>query len=135
MNVDPADTYLIYDGDCPACRNYVRFVRFRDAVNQLHLINAREAPQWVTHLQDNAMPLDEGMVLVFHGRYYHGADAIHHMALLGSSKGLFNRINGWLFRSARVSAVLYPVLKSLRNALLWLLRKKPIATARHAERD
>lgn len=126
MNLDPAHTYLIYDGDCPACRHYVRLVRFRDAVGKLQLINARHAPDWVEHLQDKCLPLDDGMVLVFHGRYYHGADAVHHMALLSSPQGLFNRFNARLFRSNRVAALLYPVLKTLRNALLFLLRKSKL---------
>lgn len=126
MIIDPTATYLIYDGDCPACRNYVRFVRFRDAVGTLHLVNAREAQEWVSHLRDKNMALDEGMVLVFHGRYYHGAKAVYHMALLSSPHGIFNRLNAWLFRSERLSRWLYPVLKTLRNGMLWMLEKKKI---------
>ncbi len=99
MTPDPHDTYLIYDGECPACRNYVRFVRFRDTVGTLHLFDARKAPGWVQQMQQRNMPLDDGMVLILNGRYFHGADAIHHMALLSSGSGLFNRINAQLFRS------------------------------------
>lgn len=130
MIIDPAATYLVYDGDCPACRNYVRFVRFRDAVGELHLINAREAQDWVVHLQDRKLALDDGMVLIFHGRYYHGADAVHHMALLSSPQGIFNRLNARLFRSERLSRWLYPILKTLRNVLLWVLGKKKIGAAK-----
>ncbi|MBQ24364.1 DUF393 domain-containing protein [Alcanivorax sp.] len=126
MIPDPHDTYLIYDGECPACRNYVRFVRFRDTVGTLHLIDARKAPSWVLQMQQRNMPLDDGMVLIFNGRYFHGADAIHHMALLSSGSGLFNRINAQLFRSRSLSRFLYPILKACRNALLFLLGKKPL---------
>ena len=126
MNINPAHTYLVYDGDCPACRNYVRFMRFRDAVGLVQLINARQAQGWVTHLNDRNMPLDEGMVLVFDGHYYYGADAIHHMALLSSRHGLFNRINARLFRSKRVATFLYPILKTLRNSLLQVLGRNKI---------
>ncbi len=126
MTPDPHDTYLIYDGECPACRNYVRFVRFRDTVGTLHLIDARKAPGWVQQMQQRNMPLDDGMVLILNGRYFHGADAIHHMALLSSGSGLFNRINAQLFRSRSLSRFLYPILKACRNTLLFFLAKKPL---------
>lgn len=128
MTPDPHDTYLIYDGECPACRNYVRFIRFRDTVGTLYLIDARKAPGWVQQMQQRNMPLDDGMVLIFNGRYFHGADAIHHMALLSSGSGLFNRINVFVFRSPTLSRCLYPVLKTCRNALLFFLGKKPLKT-------
>ena len=131
MNIDPACTYLVYDGDCPACRNYVQFMRFCDAVGPVQLINARQAPDWVAHLNHRNMPLDEGMVLVFNGRYYFGADAIHHMALLSSRHGMFNRINAGLFRSPRVATFLYPVLRTLRNGLLRVLGRTRIQSSDH----
>ncbi len=124
--LDTARTYLVYDGDCPACRHYVRFVRFRDAVGVVELINAREANEWVAHLRLQGMPLDDGMVLVYAGRYFHGADAIHQMALLANRSGGFNRATACLFQSRRLTGFLYPILKTLRNALLWTLRRSKI---------
>ena len=36
------EAWLVYDGDCPFCSAYVRFVRLRDAVGTVHLVDARE---------------------------------------------------------------------------------------------
>lgn len=68
------------------------------------------------------------MVLKLGGRYYHGADCIHALALLSSSSGLFNRINAKVFRSPQLSRVLYPVLRAGRNTVLRLLGRTKIAS-------
>lgn len=128
MTPNPNDTYLVYDGECPACRNYVRFIRFRNTIGPLHLIDARQAPQWVAHMQEKGISLDDGMVLLLNGHYLHGADAVHHIALLSSPSGRFNRINAFVFRSRKLSRCLYPVLKMCRNTLLFLMGKKPLNT-------
>ena len=123
---DTHRTYLIYDGDCPACRHYMSFMGFREAVGEVTLINAREAIEWVAHLRRQQMPLDEGMVLIHRGQYFHGAEALHRMALLSSNTGWFNRVQRRLFESRARAGFLYPILKTLRNALLRLLRRDKI---------
>ena len=73
------------------------------------------------------LDMDEGFVLKINDDYYHGADAINRLALITTNAGLFNRINYYIFGSRRLSRLLYPVLRSGRNALLFLLGKKKIA--------
>ena len=115
---------LVYDGDCPVCNSYVRYVRLKDSVGPVSLVNARDGGPWVERVRAAGLDLNEGMVLFYGGRFYHGADCIHMLALLGSSSGLFNRVNSTIFRSAVLSAVLYPVLRFGRNTLLWVLGRK-----------
>ena len=62
--------------------------------------------------------LDEGMVIKFQDTCYHGADALHVMALLGTRHGWFNRMNAWLFRSKRISTLVYPFMRAARNLAL-----------------
>jgi hypothetical protein len=97
-----------------------RALRIRQAVGPLHLIDAREGRDQplVREVTDRGYDLDQGMVIKFGGRYYHGADALGIMALLGSETGWFNRVNGLLFRSPRVAALLYPPMRGIRNALI-----------------
>jgi predicted DCC family thiol-disulfide oxidoreductase YuxK len=122
--VPDAELVLVYDGECPVCSSYVRYVRLKESAGRVTLVNARDGGPWVERIRAAGMDLDEGMVLVYGGRFYHGADCIHMLALLSTPSGLFNRINATMFRSARLSAVLYPLLRCGRNLLLWLLGRK-----------
>lgn len=119
-------TYLVYDGECPVCNAYVRVVRFKEAAGEVRLVNARDGGPIVDRIADAGLDLDEGMVLCYGGRYYHGADCIHMLAMLSSSSGILNRVNAALFRSPTVSKVLYPVLRFGRNTLLKLLGRSPL---------
>jgi predicted DCC family thiol-disulfide oxidoreductase YuxK len=123
-----ADAWLVYDGDCPFCSRYVQYLRLRQAAGPVRLVNAREGGPLVDELQRAGLDLDNGMVLKLGGRYYHGADCIHALALLSSGSGLFNRINARVFRSPQLSRVLYPVLRAGRNTALRLLGRTKIAS-------
>ncbi len=115
---------LIYDGACPVCSSYVRYVRLKESAGKVSLINARDGGPWVERVRAAGLDLDEGMVLVYGVRFYHGADCIHMLALLSSPSGLLNRVNAAIFRSPRLSAALYPLLRCGRNQLLRLLGRR-----------
>jgi len=114
------EAYLVYDGDCPFCSAYVRYVRVRENV-QLRLINARDGGDLVDEIVEAGFDLDQGMVLKIGGRFYHGADCVHVLASLSSASNAFNRINARIFRSPVLAAALYPVLRSGRRVALALL--------------
>jgi predicted DCC family thiol-disulfide oxidoreductase YuxK len=120
---------LVYDGECPVCSTYVRYMRIKKSVGDLTLINARESGEWVQRVRSAGYDLDEGMVLIYGGRIYHGADCINMLALLSSRSGLFNRVNAAIFRHEGLSRVLYPVLRSGRNLLLRLLGREKLETS------
>lgn len=88
------------------------------------------------------LDLDEGMVLYYAGAFYHGADCIHRLALLTTGSSGFNRLNAMIFRSHRMSRVLYPALRCGRNLALHILgrrklREEPAASKRsgHAQQS
>lgn len=124
---------LIYDGDCPVCRNYVRFLRVKATVGELRLVDARAEPQWVGQLADKGLDLNVGMVLKLGEQYFHGADAMQSLAMMSTQSGFFNRLNYWLFRSPARARLAYPVLRAGRNTLLRILRKKPIDVEQHPD--
>ncbi len=72
------------------------------------------------------LDIDQGMVLKVGDRLYYGADAIHMLSLLGTRSGVFNRLSYWVFRSRRLSGIVYPVLRTGRNLLLKSLGKTKI---------
>lgn len=121
---DPA--YLVYDGECPVCNAYVRVVRFKQAAGEIELVNARDGGDIVDRIVKEGLDLDEGMVLWYGGRFYHGADCIHMLAMLSSGSGVLNRMNAAIFRSPLVSKYLYPVLRFGRNTLLKILGRSPL---------
>jgi predicted DCC family thiol-disulfide oxidoreductase YuxK len=123
---DGALASLVYDGDCPFCSRYVRYLRLRDAVGKVELVNAREGGPLVEEIARKGYDLDGGMVLKMAGRYYHGSDCIHALALLSSDSDTFNRINAAIFRSPTLSRLLYPALRTGRNIVLKALGRTKI---------
>ncbi len=119
---------LIYDKECPVCKNYTQMVQIRKSIGEMRLINARDNSEEVREVLEQGFDLDQGMVLKIDDNLYYGADAMHTIALLGSRSGVFNKINYWMFRSKRFSHTIYPVLKYGRAVLLKLLGKKLINT-------
>jgi len=124
MNKLVEQIWLVYDGECPFCSSYVKFVRLQDSFGRLHLIDARQGGELVNSVIKQGFDLNEGMVLVYQNRFYHGADCINILALMSTRSGFFNRINAAIFRNATVSNLLYPILRVGRNTTLKILGKK-----------
>jgi len=123
MSANDARAVLIYDGDCPVCSSYVRYVRIRESVGRLLMVNARDGGAWVQRVTAAGLDLDEGMVLFYGNRLYHGADCLHMLALLSTPSGIFNRLNAWAFSNAVLARITYPVLRAGRNLLLRILQR------------
>lgn len=111
---------LVYDGECPFCRNYVQLMRLRDTVGNVDLVDARHDVDLAHSLAEQGLDIDEGMVLMMDGEIFHGADCVERIALLSTPVTPFNRANRFIFRHHRVATVLYPVLRAGRNAFLRL---------------
>jgi predicted DCC family thiol-disulfide oxidoreductase YuxK len=120
------EAWLVYDGECPFCSAYVKYMRVRDGVGQLHLIDARAGSRLVQEIRAAGYDLNDGMVLKVGNSYYHGADCVHALALLSSRSSLFNRLNAAIFASPRLSRIVYPILRAGRNATLRLLGRTKI---------
>ncbi len=112
---------IIYDGDCPFCSSYVGLLRLRETFGEVELMNARECPELVVELARQKMDLDEGMVLVLNGEYFHGSECIHRLALLATASNTFNLVNKFIFERKRLAAILYPILRFGRNLSLKIL--------------
>jgi predicted DCC family thiol-disulfide oxidoreductase YuxK len=117
---------LVYDRQCPLCEMYCTLSRIREAEGELVLVDARGNSEVMHEITAAGLDIDEGMVLKVGERLYYGSDAIHMLSLLGTRSGIFNRLTYWLFRSPRVAALLYPVLRFFRNLLLKLLGRSRI---------
>ena len=117
---------LIYDGDCPFCSRYARYLRLQRAVGALTLIDARAGGPAVEEALARGFDLNQGMLLNLDGTYYHGDACLNRLALMSSRADWFNRLNYLLFRSPVLSRVGYPLLRAGRNLALRLLGRPPL---------
>ncbi len=120
------DILLVYDNECPACNYYCNLARIRESVGKLILVDARDGGPVMDEITAAGLDVDQGMVLKVGDKLYYGADALHSLSLMSTRSGVFNRLSYLIFGSQRVSAILYPVLRSCRNLLLKFLRKSKI---------
>ena len=110
---------IIYDGACPFCSRYTAWLRLRESVGQVTLLDARSDDERVRQLADQGLDFDSGMVVVIGSAVHHGAEAMHQLALLCDDGDVFNRLNRWIMTRQRLSRWLYPVLRAGRR---WVLR-------------
>ena len=121
-----AEVLVVYDKQCPACDYYCNLVRIRESVGRLVLVDARDGGPIMEEITAKGLDIDQGMVVKVGEQLYYGSDAIHALALMGTNRGLFNRLAYWSFRSRALSSVLYPMLRTCRNLLLKALGKTKI---------
>lgn len=121
-----ADTWIVYDGECPFCRNYVALIKLRKSIGPVRIINARDGGREVEQLKAAGLDLDEGMALHYGGHLYHGDACIHMLAMLTESTGIFNRLNVWMFKSSARAKFFYPIMRCGRNLTLKLLGRKKL---------
>lgn len=120
--------YYVYDGECPLCKFAAQAYRVKSAVGEIVLLNAREQQNHpiMIELAKLNINLDEAMAVKYGGKFYCGADAMNLMALLSSRQNWFNRLNAILFRHKWLAQICYPILRAIRNLLLFIRGKAQI---------
>jgi hypothetical protein len=131
VDVSTEIVWLVYDGECPVCNTYCKYIRIRDAVGQLRLVDARHPGELMDEITAARLDIDQGMVLKFNDVLYYGPDAIHMLTLFSSPSGVFNRINYYVFRTKFGAMVFYPICKAFRNVLLKILGINYIGNLKH----
>ena len=117
---------LVYDSECPICDYYCNRVDVAPEHGPLQLVDARKQSNVMDEITAQGLDIDEGVVVKRGGRLYYGADAVHELARLSSRRGFTSWWSAIVFRSRRVSKLLYPFLKGTRNLLLKLLGRSRI---------
>ena len=125
-NVNGEPLWLVYDGECPFCASYVTYARVQKCFGPLNLVDVRGGGDLVNNIVALGFDLNDGMVLKYGDRYYHGAECVNILSLMSTRSGIFNKINAIVFQNCRVSNALYPLLRFGRNLTLKILRKNPI---------
>jgi predicted DCC family thiol-disulfide oxidoreductase YuxK len=115
------EIWLVYDGECPVCNTYCQYIRIKEAVGTLHLVDARKPSAIMDEITAAGLDIDQGMVVKFKNVIYYGADAIHMLTLLSTPSGVFNRINYVIFSTKIGANLFYPLGKAFRNMVLKVL--------------
>jgi hypothetical protein len=126
------DAWLVYDGECPVCNTYIKYIRIRETVGRLHLVDARHPSPLLDEVTAAGLDIDHGMVLKFKDVIYYGSDAAYVLTMLSSPTGIFNRLNYYFFGSKIGAHIFYPAGKAFRTILLKLLGIKYIENLKHA---
>ena len=114
--------YFIYDGECPICKLSANTYRIRETIGAFKTIDARLEKNHpiILELSNAGFDLDSGMVVKFKEEFYQGDQALHLMANLGADEGIINIMNNNFYKYKTTSKLFYPVLKAIRNMLLWV---------------
>ena len=124
---DEQQALLLYDGECPFCAFYVReLTNLRRIIPNIELKNARDADDAVVKHYKKKYDLNEGFLLVLHGKEYYGHAAINAISLLKSGTGIFAKVIELSLSSRFVARVIYPVLVTLRKIYLFIIGKEGI---------
>jgi hypothetical protein len=86
-------------------------MRLRESVGKVELINARDGGETVDYINSKNINIDEGMVFLFNGQLYYGADALNVISLLSSGSTFYSKLNRILFRNKLFVSLCYPILK------------------------
>jgi len=119
---------LVYDGGCPVCSFTAKAARLKKTAGNLTLVNARidQSHSIFEEIHHKALNLNEGMVLKVSNRLYHGADALHMMALFSGRSDMFNNMIFGLFKYKLSAQICYPLLRIGRNFILCIKGIPPI---------
>lgn len=123
---DKKTLYLIYDDECPLCRSSAHALNIKKAVGNLVLINARESHPLVKAAYERGFDPDRGIIVIYNGHYYFGADASHFLAMLNSPHGFINKITANLFRIHFFATIFYPVIKFFRRFFITMKGVGPV---------
>ena len=128
VNQSPRSILIAYDGDCPFCSSYIRWMRLKSTVGSVELVDCRDRPDLVESYCKRGYDVNDGMIVEFGDQIYYGADAVWLLANLSSRVTLWNKFNQLVFSSRALSAALYPALKLGRLVTLRLLGRSLIPT-------
>jgi predicted DCC family thiol-disulfide oxidoreductase YuxK len=127
LPVDDHKLVVVYDGECPFCKNYVRLMALRQAAGEVELVDARTQAPAVRRLVELGYDLNEGMAATYGGRVYYGSDAVTLLSSMSSERGWLGRSIALLLRDPARAHLLYPALKLGRRIVLKLLGRPLIS--------
>ncbi len=116
--------YLLYDKDCPFCRNYMKYQEMKENFSDIKILNARDNMELVKELKMLNYNIDDGMILKIDDKIYFGDEVINFLAKNGKNKNFVSSLTNILFKSYLISKILYPIFKYFRFLYFKIFLKK-----------
>lgn len=109
---------LFYDGKCPFCNQYSKFKELQECID-LELHDARENLSWQEF--NSRIKLDDGIILIIakEKTLLQGVEAIAYLENVCKFKGLFFKLQKFIFSNKILGALIYSILKALRKIALF----------------
>lgn len=112
--------YLFYDGACPFCNQYAKFKELSECID-LELRDARQNMLWKK--LNPSLKLDDGIILLLQdGTILQGVEAVAYLDNICSFKGVFFKLQKFIFSNKPLAIVVYGILKLFRKIALKLKR-------------
>jgi len=113
---------VYFDGGCPVCTRYTCSLKIQNA----EYIDARSSKTIYETLKKKNFDLDKGMVVQIGQEYFYAEEAFAKLSEMNHSTSLISKINKKISRNKNLNIILYPLLVSLRNLFLKVLRRERI---------
>ena len=125
MNISEK-TFLLYDGECPFCDNYIKLLKLKSILPELQLLNAHSHKDLVDHFRNEGLEINDGMIFSLDESIYYGPDCIHALTVLADNNSFFSRLNKIIFKNKKRAKILYPILVHMRKLYFTIMRKSLI---------
>ena len=117
---------IIYDKECPFCKDFVYLSRLKQVGYNVELLNAREKENSVIKYVSKKYDLDYGMIVIVNGEVLYGHEAASFIIGKHSSLKIRGKLYSLLLRNKSISKLIYPFLVILRKIFFLLIGKKGI---------
>jgi predicted DCC family thiol-disulfide oxidoreductase YuxK len=128
-NSSQTEMIIVYDGDCPFCRNYVSLMKLRAAIGKVRLVNARDDGGVVLLLAERGFDINEGMAVIYGDTIHFGEDAVTLISSITNSRTPIGRLIARVLISKKRASALYPIMKAGRRLTLKALGILPIRSS------
>ena len=110
---------FIYDGECPFCNHFAELLELRSKVNNVSILDARKNPKIVKELLSKGFDIDQGAVLLYEDKIFHGHEAINTICKqITSPSSKLLKILTLTFKSSSRAKLIFPFLVTARRFAL-----------------
>ena len=122
MNINKKP-FILYDGECPFCDNYIKLMNLKSIIPEIQILDAHNHHDMVIHFRNNGLEINDGMILSLDGAVYYGSECVHALAMLTNNNTTFYKLNKVMFQNKQLARILYPILVYLRKLYFFFFRK------------
>ena len=117
---------IIYDGECPICKNFIIFTQLKKYNPEIEIINARENQEVVNYFRNLGYKIDDGFILVLKEEIYYGDKCLQKITEIINKKNILRNLYSQIFKHKIIYFFSYPFFKLIRSIILKIIGFKKI---------